>query len=79
MKAVITFGWGSEMVIDADKAVRVLELLQGAEQYKEKWHNETSSATFHVFAKDKQEPMTIKILPDALYKMAKLAGKPEEK
>ena len=79
MKAVITFGWGSDMVVDADKAVRVLELLQGAEHYTEQWHDETRSTTFHVFAKGKQEPVTIKILPDALYKMAKLAGKPEEK
>ena len=79
MKAVINFGWGTELVIDADKALKVLESLQGAEKWKEKWHIETSSTTFHVFTEDKHEPVTLKLLPDALYKMAKLAGKPEEK
>jgi hypothetical protein len=69
-------------VLPAAKAVQLVNLLSKAEIYEDKYHPELKGEhadkyTHHVYEHDKL--MTMKILPDAFYKMAKLAGKPEKK
>jgi hypothetical protein len=71
-------GWNCEYVMDADKALTMLELLKDAEIYKEQYRSADKGGTlYHIYAQDK-EICTMKVLSKNFYNLAKLAGKPEE-
>lgn len=72
MKAILNLGY-KEFVLDVKDAVTVAELLGKAELYESKWAKDNS--THHIY---EQEEITgrIHLLPDATYKMYKMAGKP---
>lgn len=74
-KCVIDFGH-SNYVIDADKAVKLMELLDQAEVYQSRWRREDEGgSTKHIY--DADRVCTAELLSEAKYKMYKLAGKPE--
>lgn len=69
-------------VLPASKALQLIALLSKAEIYEDKFHPELTGDhadkyTHHVFPNEKTTAM--KMMPDAFYRMAKLAGKPEKK
>ena len=74
-KVIVTIGWNNEFVMDADKALTLLDLLKDAEKYQDKYGK--NGNTFHIFPQDK-ELATLKVLSTNMYNLAKLAGKPEE-
>lgn len=75
-KIILTFGYKS-FVVDGNKALQIMELLQGAEQYECKYRTATEGgSTHHVFATD-ITAVDLKFLPNDLYQMYKLAGKPD--
>jgi len=74
-KVIVTIGWNNEFVMDADKALTLLDLLKDAEKYQDKYNK--NGNTFHIFPQDK-ELATLKVLSTNMYNLAKLAGKPEE-
>ena len=76
-KAVVSLGY-REYVLDADKALTLLGLLEDAEMYKEVYQSGGIN-TFHVYQNEEPQTMHLKLLPKKLYNLAKLAGKPEEK
>jgi len=78
-KALIQFGFSS-YVLDAQAALKLTGLLAEAEIYEEKWRKlEDGGVTHHIYPQDNSESMRIiKIMPNALYQMAKMAGKPEQ-
>ena len=73
-KVVIEMGWSKSFVLDSDRALTLLEILKDAEVFEEKY----STKTVHVY-ENADRSLTMRLLPDAIYRMAKLAGKPEEK
>lgn len=77
-KALIQFGYSS-YVLDAQAALKLTELLAEAELYEEKWRKvEEGGTTHHVYPQNDSESIRIiKILPNSLYQIAKMAGKPE--
>lgn len=80
-KIVIDMGYRS-LVMDADVAVKVMDLLGKAELYSEKYHSAVgdtpSHSTFHVYPMDaKHAAISMRLLGDEAYKMYKLAGAPE--
>jgi hypothetical protein len=76
-KVIVNMGWNKEFVMDADKALTMLDLLKDAEMYVEKYRNaEEGGSTFHVFAQDKFL-CDMRVLSGSFYNLAKLAGKPE--
>lgn len=76
---VIEFGWNNKFVLKTSDAVRLLELLEKAEAYEEKWRkNEDGGTTYHVYPLDPEKVPSLKLISDDLYRMAKLAGKPEK-
>jgi hypothetical protein len=77
-KAIVQFGYGS-YVLDAQAALKLTELLAEAEIYEEKWRKvEEGGMTHHIYPQDTSESMrVIKIVPNALYQIAKMAGRPE--
>jgi hypothetical protein len=72
-KVVVNMGWRA-FVMDSNRALTLLDLMKDVELYEEKY----SSKSVHVYPNDKKD-ISITLLPDAMYRMAKLAGKPEEK
>lgn len=72
---VISLGY-SQYVMPTKDAVQVLELLEKAERYTHKYRAGDES-THHVWAND--TTFEAKLIGTDLYRMAKLAGKPEDK
>jgi hypothetical protein len=78
MKAIIKMGY-KDYVMDADKALTLLGALDGAEVYESKYDHPTKTTSYFVYAQDNGDNIReMKLLPDALYKLAKLAGKPNK-
>lgn len=79
MKAVIEIGYRS-YVMEADKALTLLGLLENAERYEEKYRGSGQQTTYHVYEEETIDRYkTLKLIDDKAYNLAKLAGKPEEK
>ena len=78
-KVVITLGW-KKYVVDAQQALAVSELLSKAEVYDTKYvkdGEDKSVAMYYVYPQDEENRWMMEIMPDSIYRMAKLAGKPE--
>ena len=81
---VVEMGW-KKFVMSKEKAMMLVECLEGADLYEEKWWSDDvrkekgtdSNYTYHVYPNDSSFGM--KIISDTHYQMAKLAGKPQEK
>jgi predicted DNA-binding ArsR family transcriptional regulator len=67
-------------VLDGEKALQVLDILQGAELYEVKWRNEADGGTTqHIYPQDvTSSKVEVTYLTDEQYRMYKLAGKPSE-
>lgn len=72
-------------IMSSKDAVTVMDILNAAEVYEEKYISASASETgkshtmHFVYGQDVTEMgrISLRAIPDALYKMAKLAGKPE--
>lgn len=79
---VVTLGYRSYVLSNKD-AVALAEILEKAEMYEQKWIPQDARAeggpdhTYHVYENDQQIDM--KLISADLYRMAKLAGRPEKK
>jgi len=71
---VVTLGYSHYVMQTAD-AVRLLEILENAERYVLKYRASDAS-THHVWPND--TTFEAKMIGTDLYRMAKLAGKPED-
>ena len=77
-KVIVEFGYDKAYVMEADKALTLLDLLKDAEVYKETWRGaDKGGNTFHIYPQEK-ELCSMKVLSNNMYSLAKLAGKPEE-
>jgi hypothetical protein len=67
-------------VMENEKAVQLLALLESAEVYENKYHRSEegrdSFYTHHVYANE--DNFTMELIPTAKYQLAKLAGKPSK-
>ena len=79
-KAIVQIGYNN-YVLDTEKAIKLLSILDGAERYETKWRNEKEGGTtYHVWNPDDSPAdgmRELKLMPEQLYRLAKLAGKPE--
>lgn len=86
MKAIVQVGY-TKYVMDAEKAVKFMSLLEDAEIYEDKWNSskdkdgkEESFYSYHIYNNgDVTKFQTVEFMREAFYKMARLAGKPESK
>ncbi len=79
MPMVVSLTYG-DLVMPTEDAVTLLKILERAETYRQKYHSSVGSAnetTHHVFPNE--TPYHAKLIGEDLYRMAKLAGKPEDK
>jgi hypothetical protein len=77
MKSKIQIGYKT-WVLDHDKAVQLLTLLDDAELYDSKYEKEQGVYTHYVYHNDEVKPHNLELIPDKLYAMWKLAGKPNK-
>lgn len=75
MKAIVKVNY-KDFVMDAEKALTMLSLLEEAEVYESKWDGKTSA--HYIYNQDSDSVRELRLIPDALYRMAKLAGKPNK-
>jgi|LakMenEpi03Aug12_release.lakeMendotaPanAssembly.Ray.scaffolds.fasta_scaffold925702_2 hypothetical protein len=78
-KATIQVGY-EEYVMEARDALTIISLLSKAEKYKRVWAKEEDGGTTHyVYPQepDESSKRSLILLPDNLYRIAKLAGKPD--
>lgn len=73
---VVTMGY-QDFVMTPKDAFALSEILSRVERYESKYYGSVNENTFHVYANDK--PFSMSIISDDVYRMAKLAGKPEKK
>jgi hypothetical protein len=78
-KIAISIGW-KKYVLDSADAVKLAEILGKAEMYDTKYtsNSEGGNTMLHYVYPQEEEKFLMEILPDNLYRMAKLAGKPQE-
>jgi len=75
-KAVVQIGW-DHYVVDLDAAVAFATMMTTAESYLTKGYGE--ARTHYVWDQEPSRALpTIQLIPDSLYRMAKLAGKPAD-
>lgn len=80
MKAKITIGY-RQWVLDHDKAIQLATLLDEAECYDSKYQKDIGDGqgaytTHYVYPQEELKPWGLELIPDKLYAMWKLAGKP---
>jgi hypothetical protein len=79
-KAIVQVGY-DRYVMDAKDALALHEILAKAELFKRDYRTKDEGGPlYHIWEQDHTtETRSFEILPDSLYRMAKLAGKPEDK
>jgi hypothetical protein len=73
--AILNIGYDG-YVLPLKDAVAVAEILGKAEMYEHKYRSGGEN-THHIYAEAKENFGTIRLITDAFYQGAKLAGKPE--
>lgn len=81
-KVIISLGYRN-VVLDTEKAVALMEMLQDAEMYESKYHSaadgKPSYNTHHIYPMTQENAFTMQLVTNEAYNMYKLAGKPEER
>ena len=80
-KVVVEMGYKS-FVMDTKDGVALMDVLGRAEIYEEKYNREEESTesryTYHVYPMEVRSGIAMRLMSDELYKLYKLAGKPQE-
>lgn len=78
-KAIINVGY-SDYIVEAEDALTLYSILAKAERYKRNYRSKEEGGTLHyVWAQDNEDELRqFSIMSDGLYRMAKLAGKPQD-
>jgi hypothetical protein len=71
---VLKLGWSSEFLLSTKDAITVAEILSKGLAWEEKYVSESNSTAY--FAYPSEQNFSMKIVPDAIADMARLAGKP---
>jgi hypothetical protein len=74
---VLKLGWNAEFLLSVKDAVIVAEILSKAHAWEEKYISESSTTAY--FAYPSEQNFSMKIVPDSIAEMARMAGKPDKK
>ena len=81
-KVIINLGYRS-VVLDTEKALALVSMLEDAELYESKYHSATdgksSYNTHHIYPMTQDHSFTMQLVTNESYNLYKLAGKPEER
>jgi hypothetical protein len=74
-KVKLTFGY-RDYLVDVAEALTVIDILDRAERVEIKW-DQNSGKSYFVYSETPEEKVcSLDLMPDDLYRMAKLAGRP---
>ena len=73
---VLKLGWDLQVLLSIKDAVTVAEILSKAHTWDEKYISESSTTAY--FAYPIEKDFSMKIVPDSVADMARMAGKPEK-
>ena len=80
-KVIVNLGYRS-IVVDAEKAIAIADLLQDAEMYQSKYHSaengNSSYQTYHIYPAEPDNGFTMQLISNESYNLYKLAGKPQD-
>jgi len=78
-KVVIDIGY-RKYIVNADEAIKISTMLSTAEMYETKYTKDDKgdSMTMHYVYPQEEMRWHMDIMPDNIYRMAKLAGKPTQ-
>jgi hypothetical protein len=78
-KIVIDIGY-NKYIVNAEEAIKVAAMLSQAEKYETKYTKDDKGDSLIMHYVYPQEDMRwlMEIMPDSIYRMAKLAGKPSK-
>ena len=78
-KVLIEIGW-KKYVVDAAEALAVSDMLSKAEMYETKYVDDGNDkqVSMHYVYPQEDSHWRMEIMPENVYRMAKLAGKPEK-
>lgn len=76
MKAIISLGYVN-YVMETKDALLIAEMLSKAEIYEENYRS--GGTAHHIYDNDKTDIGVLRLVSDAFYQIAKLAGRPAEK
>lgn len=80
-KVIVNLGYRS-IVVDAEKAIAIADLLQDAEMYQSKYHSaengNPSYQTYHIYPAEPDNGFTMQLISNESYNLYKLAGKPQD-
>lgn len=78
MKAILKLGH-TDYVLEVEDATKIMVMLENAEVFQAKYRpKEEGGYLYYAYQKDQAEGLpTMQLVPDYIYNMAKLAGKPE--
>ena len=79
-KCVVTLGY-IDFIMDSEDALTLLDIVSKAERFKESYRDsKVGGHLYHAWEQDECESKFVaRLIPESLYRMAKLAGKPERK
>lgn len=72
---VVNIPYG-EYVMSTEDAFALAKIFEKIERYRDKYHGGNTPSTIHVFPNESK--LSMHVISDDLYRMAKLAGKPED-
>lgn len=76
MKAVLKIGY-ENYVVDVARATEIMEVLQNSERYEKHWDGVSGTNNYHIWDEQEEvDTVNLELIPDKLYRMAKLAGAP---
>ena len=78
-KVVISIGY-KKYIVNADDAIKMAAMLSTAEMYETKYRKDDKgdSTTMHFVYPQEDANWHMEIMPESVYRMAKLAGKPNK-
>ena len=79
-KCVVTLGY-IDFIMDSEDALTLLDIVSKAERFKESYRDSKIGGNlYYVWEQDECESKFVaRLIPESLYRMAKLAGKPKER
>jgi predicted DNA-binding ArsR family transcriptional regulator len=81
-KVIINLGYRS-VVLDTEKALALVSMLEDAEMYESKYHSaadgKPSYNTHHIYPLTQDNAFSMHLVTNESYNLYKLAGKPEDR
>jgi len=78
MRAIFEYQY-KKYIVNLSDAVKILEILEKAERYKAEYRESKNGGTLHyAWTQPNNEMGSVELMPDDLYRLARMAGDPSK-